>query len=274
MKKLLFTPLIVCSTLCFANPDPAQVDWSDAFSNKREAGGFLALGLGLHNGQGLYQSAGFRLRAEVSGAYYFGSGFFIEYPGFANKFENMPTYGYNIANFGNWEFDAIISGAHGRLSSSNGRERDSTSYWGLRTIGTIAGLDAMFIYGIAPNHEEADDGQYAAAWLAKSWNIDNWLLYTSLGVQYRNAAILNYYYGEPASATMPEPYKAEGGVNVIYKIGAKKPLSETWLVEGFVSYTHYASSIVDSPSAQNTLRNFAGRSDQGSQVNLAIKYVF
>lgn len=277
MRNLLFAPFVLCSALCFAHENPDTAGWSDVFSKKRDSGGFLAVGIAIQNQQSLYQSAGFRLSGDVRGAYYFENGFLLEYPGFSNKFEDHPTLGYNIANVGNWEFDAIRSSAHGLIKRNkfhDGASKNATGYWGLRAIGTIAGLDTMLVYGISPNTANGDSGTYAAAWLAKSWNVNNWHLYTSLGAQYRNAAILDYYYGVSARATTLEPYKPGSGVNFIYKVGVKKPITEDWLLEGFLSYTHYASAIIDSPLSQKTLNNYAGRSEQGSNFNLSISYVF
>jgi outer membrane protein len=250
MKTLVVTPLLFCSAFCVANEPAAEKDWTDIFTEKRDAGGFLAVGALLKNEKKFNQPAGFRLSAELSAAYYMSNGLFFEYPGYANKFESQYSVGYNLANFGNWEFDLIASGMYGPARFSDGYWNHS-SYKGLRAIGTVAGLDVMFIYGISPDWTGLNQARYSAAWLAKSWNLDNWHLFTSLGIQHRNT-VISQGKGLYEDGTPQEIFKTNGGMNLIYKIGAKKPLTESWLVEGFVSYNQHASN----------------------HVNLAIKYVF
>ncbi|QTH72266.1 MipA/OmpV family protein [Pseudoalteromonas xiamenensis] len=277
MKTFIFTLFFFFSALSAANETQNSANWVDAFTNKRDAGGYLSVGIAVQNQQGLYQSSGIKLKGNVHGAYYFENGFLLEFPGLSDKFESQFALGYNIANLGNWEFDALLSMAHGEIkynAQQDGFSKEASPYFGLRAMGTIADLDAMFVVGTNSNKMDYSGGVYAAAWLAKSWNINNWTLYSSIGAQYRNDAILDYYYGVPESAQVTEPFQATGGFNYLYKLGVKKPLDEHWLIEGFFSYTHYASSIVDSPYSQNILKFNEGRSDQGSLFNLSINYVF
>lgn len=277
MKTLFIIPLVVCSAFSYANVQTSTTNLSDAFSNKRDPGGYFSTGLVLEHQQGLYKSEGFKSRFSLRGAYYFENGLFLELPGFSDKFESNFAVGYNLANVGDWEFDSIFSTAHGELNY-NYREdsfnKNNTPYIGLRAMGTIAGLDAMFIYGINTNKSDFSGGHYAAAWLAKSWNVQNWHFFSSVGLQYRNDEILDYYYGVPESAKYHPTFNADGGFNFIYKMGVKKPISENWLVEGFLSYTDYADSIVDSPYSQNILKFNEGRSDKGSRISVSLHYVF
>lgn len=277
MRLFACIPLLLLNTWCFADDRSASDSWFDMFSTKRDGGGFLAVGLALENQRGLYQSSGMKLRANVHGAYYFENGLFFEFPGLTDKFESQFALGYNLASTQNWEFDVILSTAHGSLvyrSPTDSFSKDTTPFWGLRAIGSIAGLDTMFVYGVNSNKMDYSGGRYAAAWLGKSWNINNWHIYSSLGAQYRNDAILDYYYGVPESSTANSPYQANGGFNLIYKLGFKKPLDENWVVEGGLSFKRYADAIIDSPYTQNILNNNQGRSDKGSALNLTISYVF
>ncbi|CAM4075743.1 MipA/OmpV family protein [Pseudoalteromonas byunsanensis] len=277
MKTLLLTPLLLCSAISSADEPVDATSWLKTFSEKRESGGYLSAGLSLQYQQGLYQEKELAVSAQLRGAYYFESGLFVEYPGQTNKFENQFTAGYNVANIGDWEFDAILSSAHGSLKyhyQGDSFNKSATPYLGLRATGTLAGFDTMIVYGINSNKMDFRGGRYAAAWLAKSWQLQNWHLYGSLGVQYRNEDLLNYYYGVPETANHHLTYQADGGINVIYKLGIKKPISEHWLVESFFSYTDYADSIVESPYTQNILKYNENRSDKRSALNLSISYVF
>ncbi|RZQ51707.1 hypothetical protein C1E23_17890 [Pseudoalteromonas phenolica] len=277
MKTLLITSLLLCTALNFANAQTSPSNLTDAFNNKRDAGGYFSPGFVLEHQKGLYQSEGFDSKLSVRGAYYFKNGFFLEIPGGSDKFESNFALGYNLFNVGDWEFDALYSSAHGDLNYNyleDSFEKNSTPYLGLRAIGTISGLDAMFLYGVNTNKSDFSGGHYAAAWLGKSWNIQNWHLFSSVGLQYRNDEILDYYYGVPESAKYHPTFKANGGFNFIYKMGVKRPITENWLLEGFFSYTSYADSIVNSPYTQNILKYNEDRSDAGSRFNVSLHYVF
>ena len=277
MKTLSITPLLLCSAMSFSNEQTDTLNWKDAFSNKRESGGYLSAGLILEHYQGLYKPKGFESKLNLRGAYYFKNGLFAEFPGFSDKFESNLALGYNLANSIDWEFDAVFSYAHGELSydyKEDSFNKNSTPYIGLRAMGTIAGLDAMLLYGMTTNKRDFSGGHYAAVWLAKSWNIQNWHFFTSVGLQYQNQEILDYYYGVPETANYHSEYHAKDGLDLIYKLGVKKPISENWLVEGFYSYTDYADSIINSPYSQNILKNEDGRKDKGSRISLSLYYVF
>lgn len=275
MKILIVTPLLLCSALSFADSQTNPTNWGDAFSNKRDAGGYFSIGLAVHNQHGLYQPSDTEADLIFSGAYYFENGLFAELPSHNDKFETSLTLGYNLANVGEWEFDTIYSYAHGSLQRGNVDVKEKTPYLGIRATGTIAGIDTMFSYGLNTNNKRYSNGHYAAAWFAKSWNVKNWYIYGSLGLQYRNSKMLDYYYGVEQSDIYHTNYQADAGVNIIYKLGVKKPINEDWVVEGFFSYTDYADSIIDSPYTQNVLRYYDGdRSDKGRVLSLSINYVF
>ncbi|MDP2714558.1 MipA/OmpV family protein [Rheinheimera sp.] len=277
MKHYYLTPLLLCSAVSLANEQTSDTSWYDFLQQKRDAGGFFSAGIVGQNSQGLYRSEDFKVWPELKGAYYFNNGLFIEYPGLSDKFDNQFAVGYNLGSTENWEFDVLLSMAHGGLNYSDAQssfKKDASPYLGVRAIGTIAGFDTMLVYGTNSNKMDYSNGLYGAAWLGKSWNIDNWHLYSSVGAQYRNAAMLDFYYGVPDNHAGLPAYDAKGGVNFIYKVGFKKPLTENWLVEGNFSMTDYADSIIDSPYSQSILQHNENRSDNGRTVSLSISYVF
>ena len=277
MKHYFLTPLLLCSAVSLANEQTSDTSWYEFLKQKRDSGGFFSAGIAVQNSQGLYRSEDFKLLAELKGAYYFKNGLFVEFPGRSDKFENQIAVGYNLGSTDNWEFDVLLSIAHGGLTYTGAQssfKKVASPYWGLRAMGTIGGLVTMLVYGINGNQSDYRNGQYGAAWLGKSWNIHNWHLYSSLGAQYRNEAMLDFYYGVPDNHAGLPAYDAKGGFNVIYKAGFKKPLNENWLVEGNFSMTRYADSIIDSPYSQSILQHNEDRSDTGRVFSLSISYVF
>ncbi|MBU1310816.1 MAG: MipA/OmpV family protein [Gammaproteobacteria bacterium] len=277
MKHYFLTPLLLCSAVSLANEHTSDTSWYDFLKQKRDSGGFFSAGLAVQNSRGLYQSEDFKVRPEFKGAYYFNNGLFIEYPGRSDKFDNQTAMGYNLGTTENWEFDVLLSMAHGELSYTSVQssfKKDASPYFGVRAIGTIAGFDTMLVYGTNSNKMNYSNGLYGAAWLGKSWNVNNWHLYSSVGAQYRNAAMLDFYYGVPDNDAVLPAYDAKGGVNFIYRAGFKKPLNENWLVEGNFSVTRYADSIIDSPYSQSILQRNEDRSDTGRVFSLSISYVF
>ena len=277
MKHYYLTPLLLCSAVSLANEQTSDTSWYDFLQQKRDGGGFFSAGIVVQNSQGLYRAVDFKVRPEFKGAYYFNNGLFIEYPGLSDKFDSQFAVGYNLGSTENWEFDVLLSMAHGVLNYTGAQssfKKDASPYLGVRAIGTIAGFDTMLVYGTNSNKMDYSNGLYGAAWLGKSWNINNWHLYSSVGAQYRNAAMLDFYYGIPDNQAGVPAYDAKGGVNLIYKAGFKKPLNENWLVEGNFSMTRYADSIIDSPYSQSILQRNENRSDRGRTFSLSTSYVF
>jgi len=70
--------------------------------------------------------------------------------------------------------------------------------------------------------------------LGGSWN-------ANVGVTWKSAGIVNYYYGSP------EVYKAGWALNPFAKIGYSRPLSRKWTLEAFVHCERLGNAISDSP---------------------------
>jgi MipA family protein len=70
--------------------------------------------------------------------------------------------------------------------------------------------------------------------LAGSWNLN-------LGVTWKSAAIVNYYYGSPGL------YDAGWALNPFAKIGYSRPLSRKWKLDAFVHSERLGNAIADSP---------------------------
>jgi outer membrane protein len=67
-----------------------------------------------------------------------------------------------------------------------------------------------------------------------SWN-------ANVGVTWKSAGIVNYYYGEPGF------YKAGWALDPFAKLGYSRPLSEKWKLDAFVHCERLGNAIADSP---------------------------
>ncbi|NOU51451.1 MipA/OmpV family protein [Pseudoalteromonas sp. JBTF-M23] len=261
--------LYICTSLgaVFVHADDTTNNEFDYFA-KRQGGGYLAAEFSITKGASLYKKYN-TLSLSLNGAYYFENGLFVEAPGKLNEFDSNFALGYNLFNTPDWEFDLLWSTAHGALGW-----KKSTRYLGLRASGEIAGLNVQAI--IAPNADTDTykNGQYASLWLSKDWQYKNWNFYGSFGAQYRNANMLDYYYGVPEGSSYFAPYEASGGTNLTYKMGFRKPFAENWLFEGSISYTQYAQSILDSSKTKTILKNHSNLNNYAASSSLSISYVF
>ncbi|WP_261592544.1 MipA/OmpV family protein [Pseudoalteromonas holothuriae] len=274
IKLLSLLMCSICSMSAYAKAEP-ETDYD--FFKKREAGGFLTVGLSSFYQGGIYKDHKTYLHAHINAAYYFENGLFVEHPGHSNKFNASFSAGYNLFNTPNWEFDLMVSTAHGDLNFYAGAdsfEKRSTSYLGLRASGEVAGIQVQAVLAPATKNKDNSGGSYASLSLAKDWQYKNWRFYGSVGAQYRSEKMLDYYYGVPQSAQSFKAYNAKGGANLITKFGFSKPLLEDWLLEGNISYTKYTNSIINSPYTQFILQRNTDRKDYGSHVGLSLSYVF
>ncbi|KZN35800.1 MipA/OmpV family protein [Pseudoalteromonas luteoviolacea] len=264
-----------CSSNVNAQSEP---DFWQGFTDKRESGGFLAVGAGISYAGGLLSDIETSTNLIVSGNYYFENGLFIEVPGNSNKFDPSWVMGYNLYNLGNWEFDVIYSSAHGPLDyhvhPKDGSDKDLTAYIGLRASAELGNYQFQAIIAPKADNSEYNQGVYGSAWLARSWQYKNWHFYGSIGFQYRNSKMLDYYYGVPEDAVMLEPYDAAGGFNSHLKVGFTKPLNASWVLDGTIGITDYASSIDDSPYSKLAKKYRTNRSELGRNVSLTLSYVF
>ncbi|MCF2857809.1 MipA/OmpV family protein [Pseudoalteromonas sp. SMS1] len=263
------------SSAIYAKSEP---DFWQGFYSKREVGGFLSVGASLTYSGGLLSDIETRTHLVISGNYYFENGLFIEVPGNSNKFEPSWVMGYNLYNHGNWEFDVIYSSAHAPLNyhvhPKDGSDKDRTAYIGIRASAALGDYQFQALVAPKADNSEYNDGVYASAWIARSWQYKNWHFYGSVGLQYRNSQMLDYYYGVPEDAVILAPYEASGGFNSHLKVGFTKPLSASWVLDGTVGITDYASSIDDSPYSKLAKKYNGNRSELGRHVSLTLNYVF
>lgn len=221
-------------------------------------------------------------------------GFFIELPGPTQEAIDGQyagnAIGYNFFNSRHWSVDVYAleaSGAASRKFTNPDRQftdtRDADFRLGVRATGYF---DQYFTQLILAPYSFDDDigGVDASASVRRDWQIKNLNLYASLGFRYRSSEILNHYYGvsdvlseqiadlvagqgnSDISTEFFQPYHAGGGLNIGAVAGFEYPLSERFVVGGYLAAEKTPDSIKDSPLV-------AGDSVSTSAV-LTISYVF
>lgn len=245
-------------------------------SENRRDGGYLDLGVGLVERSKL---AGFNeLPSGISwfvNARYQKNGFYLEFPhGSYREQETVLTFGYNFYNSENWSFDLHHSMNHGDLTyefadNENSKkieiEREGGSEIGLRIGGVFERSEVQFIVANA----SGAGGLYAGAWWTHHRQYQNFNFSFSLGAQYRNEKVMQYYYGsgvggEKATISLPE-YEGKAGIEYTTQISMSYPLSESLVLESFIRYKELPSDV--SKSAVFT-------KDSQTTAAVLIKYVF
>ncbi|OUS25377.1 hypothetical protein A9Q98_12465 [Thalassotalea sp. 42_200_T64] len=283
---------LLCGTaLLSATPLLAITDdnGSDSNSNaviatetESPSGGYLKIGYGYKSEVGPYEDEVQGGSLFVSGFHQLESGFFIEASYGANELEQGLNLGYNFYNSEHWNFDILTVEAHGDIEyhivndvTSIKDKKDNSGMLGFRTTGISEQTIVQFTIAPYSFNDEYDDGVYASMWAAQTWQIKNWELYASAGIEYRSENILDYYYStseELEDFGFPH-YEADDGYNVIGQVGASYPVSENVLFETYFRYTDIADSISDSPIMQLAAQQ-PGRDDNITEFGLLFSYVF
>jgi MipA family protein len=120
--------------------------------------------------------------------------------------------------------------------------------WTFKTHGITGQLD--FLHEItAQNH-----GNEVRAALGIPLIESAGSLSANVGLTWKSAAIVNYYYGAPGV------YEGGSALNPFIKLGYSRPLSSKWRLTAFVHCEHLGNSIADSPivNAHYVVTVFAG----------------
>lgn len=146
---------------------------------------------------------------------------------------------------------------------------------GLRASGFINDAIVQFTVSPISFNRDYDSGIYSSLWLGRSYQIKNWEVYFSGGLEYRSKEILDYYYS--TSELMEQlgfrPYKAGAGTDVIGQVGASYPISEDVLFETYFRYTNVSDSISDS-SIMQFAKYIPDRDPDITEFGLLLSYVF
>jgi outer membrane protein len=120
--------------------------------------------------------------------------------------------------------------------------------WTFKTHGITGQLDLLHEI-TAQNH-----GNEVRAALGIPLIESTGSLSANVGLTWKSAAIVNYYYGAPGV------YEGGWALNPFVKLGYSRPLSSKWRLTAFVHYEHLGNAIADSPivNAHYVVTVFAG----------------
>lgn len=255
--------------------------------------GYLKIGYGYKFEQTPYHDEKNGGSLFLSGRYQFDFGLYVEASHGANELSVGNGAGFNFYNTEHWNFDIHFSQAHGATkmgfgflddSSENDNiiilhmDRDSTQVLGLRATATYGQTTFQVVASPYSFNDDYDDGLFVSAWLAHSWQVKNWELYASVGINYRSEEILNYYYSTSdeivaMNAAQLPAYGADGGFDVIGQLGVSYPITKDILFESYYRYTDVSDSISNSP----VMKGFSaldGRAENVTEFGMLFSYIF
>ncbi|MFT5813503.1 MAG: outer membrane protein [Psychroserpens sp.] len=261
-KLLLISLVIICTSAS------AEYTLNEKTENIRD-GAYLDIGLGARYKSDPFiydeDKNGSGLALYVNGRYQ-KYGLFVEFPrGTSKQQTTVISIGYNFLNTKNWSYDLQVAMNHPQLEhelpeSKLLRERISHSKLGLRILGDFDNTHFKLIAA----GSSGGDGLYASAWLSHNYQIYNWNLYISAGIEYRNKDVVNYFYAINEVEGLPY-YRGESGYEYTGQIGFDYPIDVDWVFEGYIRATHLPTGISDSPLVDG---------DSITEGGVLIKYVF
>jgi len=241
-------------------------------------GSYLDIGIGLG-----YQSDPFIFDNEndsgvdifINGRYQ-KYGLFVEFPHGTSKQQNtVISIGYNFLNTEHWSYDLRLAMNHRDLDykltkSDYVSTRVSHSKLGLRILGDFDNTHVKFIFAGASGDPES--GVYASAWLSQNYQYNNWNFYSTVGIEYRNEDVVNYFYGVgedefPGNNEIEglPYYQGEAGFEYTGQVGFDYPITKNWVFEVFARTTLLPSGITDSPLVDG---------NAVTEAAVLVKYVF
>ncbi|MFT6268009.1 MAG: outer membrane scaffolding protein for murein synthesis (MipA/OmpV family) [Alphaproteobacteria bacterium] len=272
--------LTLHSTNLWANTEQTQDDLS---------GGFFKIGLGYKFDQNPYEEEQNGLALFLSGRYQMENGLFVEASFGANKHREGLNIGYNFYNTPNWNFDVTTVQAFGSTTIGGTlvdpddvvepftviEDRDSSEMLGLRATGNFGDTNMQLLVAPVLLGDDYDDGVYSSLWVGHSWQVKNWEIYASTGIEYRSQEIIaNYFEPSVALQSVGFPtYNASSGFDFTLQVNASYPITQNILFESYVRYTDIADSITDSPIIRITSQ-IPGRNEAKTEVGVLFSYVF
>lgn len=264
--------------------------WANTEQTKEDlSGGFFKIGAGYKFDQNPYEDKQDGIAIFLSGRYQMENGLFVEASFGANKRREGLNIGYNFYNIPNWNFDVTTVQAFGSTkivasvdNPDDGQapftvveKRGKSEMLGLRASGNYGDTNMQFLVAPLLLNNDYDDGIYSSIWLAHSWQIKNWGINASTGVEYRSQEIIARYF-EPSpelqSTGFPN-YNASSGFDFTVQVTASYPITQNIIFESYVRYTDIANSITDSPIIGITSQ-IPGRDEAKTEFGVLFSYVF
>lgn len=190
---------------------------------------------------------------------YYGKRFFLEnlelgvslHESDSNTFNLIASPGYDrVFFFRNDLQNIFVGGASSLVSAPTDKEAPPTGEFPVRRRHTtyLAGPEWIFNYGrvigqldalyeVTGEHNGYEVRAAAAAPIIQSKGS----LVVSLGMTWKSAALVRYYYGVEGL------YEPGSAVNPFIKLGYALPLSDRWTLSAFAHYEYLDNSIANSP---------------------------
>ena len=271
--------ILLCSAPSFANDQTASQ--SETSATKSADGGFLKVGLGYKHEMSPYEERVQGLSLFVNGRYQW-NGLFVEAFYGANERNEGLSFGYNFYNSEHWNFDINTVKAHGEIRVNIHDEDkmliqqyDKTEMIGLRATGHYGQTTVQFLVAPYSFNDNYDDGIYASMWLGKSWQLKNWELRSSIGLEYRSEEITEHYYSisaEQATKHFVE-FDPDAGIDVTAQVSLSYPISRHVLFESYLRHTNYSSAVENNPVLAYASQ-LDSRADKKTEFGLLLSYVF
>ncbi|WP_416306249.1 MipA/OmpV family protein [Neptunicella sp. SCSIO 80796] len=110
------------------------------------------------------------------------------------------------------------------------------------------------------------NGQHLDVNYQHAWQINQWTLSTTLGLQWKSRQLLNYYYGLGDRDNVGDGFQYQAGSGWFPSIGllARRPISERWSWIMRANYQHLPESMRNSPLVErnNVVSGFIGAAYQ------------
>jgi len=286
MKKIL-QHLPLSLLICLSAINPTYLNAEEVAAEEEVAteedrnGGFLKLGYGYKIEVSPYENEVNHFSMFLNGRYQW-HGLFVEAAYGANERNEGLNIGYNFYNTENWNFDVNTINAHGEIHVEiRDQEKilsqhfDNTDMIGLRATGNFDQTTVQFMLAPYAIDSDYDDAIYASMWLGRSWQVKNWELHGSIGLEYRSAAMLDYYYGISAEEATEHfgPYEADAGIDITAQVSASYPITSNILFETYIKHTDFSNSISDSPVMQ-FVGGLDDRAKARTEFGILVNYVF
>lgn len=236
--------------------------------NQRD-GFYLAYSAVSSQGDDFYQTQGGEDVSdfEIHSSYRIqGLGLFIESPGLNSRRMHglyaTRAWGINFYNGKDWSFDLYKQRDTKTIKGLSGiQNRNKYKRAGIRATGYFDNSQVQLIFSPYSTNNSGSDGIEASMSYTRYWQVKNWNLYGSLGVQYQSKEVESYYV-EDSSLTSEA---SESRVNSSAELGVEYALNKDWVLGGFISHNKL-------PSRQESTS--AAKEQSGTRSGILLTYVF
>lgn len=237
-------------------------------SNKRD-GFYLAYSAVSSQGDDLYQTQGGEDTNdfEIHSSYRIqGLGLFIESPGLNSRRMHglyaTRAWGINFYNGKDWSFDLYKQRDTKTVKGLSGiQNRNKYKRAGIRATGYFDNSQVQVIFSPYSTNNSGSDGIEASMSYTRYWQVKNWNLYGSLGVQYQSKEVESYY---PENWLFSSETN-DSRINSSAELGLEYALNKDWVLGGFISHNKLPSRD-ENASQEKDL--------SGTRSGILLTYVF